>query len=283
MENTKVHKYDNIELEDEEELILKNKEEQQNKFTLFLKKFLTHLFLISCTVFIAFSAFSIVSYCWKNDKLQTNVASMYSLNNKNIYYKEMVSEATIDKLDSFVKTLPEGISNIFYNDWIVVVDDEFPQPLSNSIVIVQNNDYDTSDMILGGYTFTQSRVIYINGKLDEQTIYEAFVHEIGHLTSFEYGSQHGSKEWETIYNKGIVTLDVSEYDKSNEAEFFASCFQLYFTEQEKLTIYLNEAVGYFDTLLSQKVRDDNFFAKYIMGYENTINTLRIYLKRGFSS
>ena len=195
----------------------------------------------------------------------------------------MVSEATIDKLHSFVKTLPEGISNIFYNDWIVVVDDEFPQPLSNSIVIVQNNDYDTSDMILGGYTFTQSRVIYINGKLDEQTIYEAFVHEIGHLTSFEYGSQHGSKEWETIYNKGIVTLDVSEYDKSNEAEFFASCFQLYFTEQEKLTIYLNEAVGYFDTLLSQKVRDDNFFAKYIMGYENTINTLRIYLKRGFSS
>jgi hypothetical protein len=119
--------------------------------------------------------------------------------------------------------------------------------------------------------------------LDEETIYEAFVHEVGHLTSFEYGSQHGSKEWETIYNTGIVTLDVSEYDKSNEAEFFASCFQLYFTEQEKLTIYLNEAVEYFDGLLSQKVRDDNFFAKYIMGYENTINTLRIYLKRGFSS
>ena len=277
------YRYDHIELDEDEEKLLRKTKEQNAKNKNILKKLLTHILLISFTIFVAFSAFSIVSYCWKDNKLQNNVISNYSLKNENIYYGKTVNEKQIERMINFTSTLPNGIKEIFYKDWVVVVDKQFPVELTNSIVVVENNDYDTSELILGGYTFTQSRVIYVNGNLDDETIYEAFVHEIGHFVSFEYGSQHGSKEWESIYQKGIRSLDVSDYDKSNEAEFFASCFQLYYNEPEKLTVYLDEANSYFKDLLSQEVREDNFLAKYIMGYENTINTIRLYLKRGFSN
>jgi hypothetical protein len=284
MENTNNDIYQDIDLDEDEKIFLQQKKQQEAKAKSIFKKIITHAFLISFTIFIAFSAFSIVSYCWKDNNLQKNMMANYSLKQDNFFYKETVNEQTITQLNSFVKSLPEGISHIFYNDWIVVVDDEFPEQLSTTISgIVENNDYDTSGLVLGGYTFTQSRIIYINGTLSDETIYDSFVHEIGHLTSFEYGSQHGSKEWDEIYNKGITTLDVSDYDKSNQAEFFASCFQLYFTEREKLTVYLNDANIYFANLLSQEVRQDNFISKYMMGYENTINTLRLYLNNSFSS
>jgi hypothetical protein len=90
------------------------------------------------------------------------------------------------------------------------------------------NDYDTSGMIIGGYTFTQPRTIYVNRTLDTDTRYRAFVHEVGHFVSFELASLHGSKEWEALYEKYMNNFDTDGYNLSNEAEFFATAFDMYF-------------------------------------------------------
>ena len=178
---------------------------------------LSVLFLI----FVAISAFSIVSFIWKDTEQQEAVANIYENHTENIYYDASFDKDTVDKMLTHVNTLPDYLKEAFYDDWIVVIDNTIPLRLSSNFVLIDNNDYDTSGLTLGGYTFTQPRVIYVNPSLGKETAYTSFVHEVGHFISFEYGSQHGSKEWITIYEKGYNTLDVSAYDKSSEAEFFA--------------------------------------------------------------
>ena len=274
--------YEEIELDKEEELLLQKKRRKKKKIKKIFVKIISHLFAIALTIFIALSAFSIVSYCWKDTTTQEKVVSDYSLHKENFYYGEGFDEGMIDKMSNFIKTLPVSINNTFNKDWVVVLDKKIPADLASSIVIVKNNDYDTSGLVLGGYTFTQSRIIYVNANLNNETMYEAFVHEIGHFISFEYGSKHGSKEWQQIYEKGRSTLDTNEYDKSNEAEFFAGCFMLYQMHPEKLNVYLKEATDYFDNLIIRTdMREDNFWAKYIVGIENSINTLQLYVKKYF--
>ena len=235
---------------------------------------LSVLFLI----FVAISAFSIVSFIWKDTEQQEAVANIYENNTENIYYDASFDKDTVDKMLTHVNTLPDYLKEAFYDDWIVVIDNTIPLRLSSNFVLIDNNDYDTSGLTLGGYTFTQPRVIYVNPSLGKETAYTSFVHEVGHFISFEYGSQHGSKEWITIYEKGYNTLDVSAYDKSSEAEFFASCYQTYKLNPEKLQVYLKEAHTYFAELLAEPLQNKNIIQKYFVGCENTFNIIRTYIR-----
>lgn len=229
-------------------------------------------------LFVALSAFSIVSFCWKDTEQQEAVAGIYDLNKENFYYRSDFDSATVDKMIAHVNTLPSYLKDAFYKDWIVVIDKTIPLRLSANPIIIDNNDYDTEGLTLGGYTFTQQRIVYINPSLGFETAYTSFVHEVGHFISFEYGSQHGSSEWIKIYEKGYNTLDVSDYDKSNEAEFFASCYQTYQMNPDKLNIYLKEAKVYFDTLLAMPLKNNNIIEKYFTGCENSINIIRTYIR-----
>jgi hypothetical protein len=229
-------------------------------------------------IIIAISAFSIVSYCWKDEEQQTAVADIYDSNLGNIYYESGFDSDTVAKMKAHVDTLPDYLKDVFYKDWIVVIDRTIPLRLSSGFVLIDNNDYDTSGLVLGGYTFTQPRIIYINPSLGYETAYTSFVHEVGHFISFEYGSKHGTAEWIKIYEKGYNTLDVSNYDKSNEAEFFASCYQIYSLNPNKLKVYLKEADAYFANLIAKPLDKEGFLKQFFIGCENSCNIMRTYIR-----
>ena len=266
--------YECIEVDDIDENPVKSDKKANN----ILVKFIINMLLTLSVIAIGWSTFSLVSYCWKDTSQQDKIKQLYTLNETNFYYQEG-GKPIVSNMIEFVESLPESIKNTFYNDWIVDFDESMPTVLVSGLYIVNSNEYDTSGMILGGYTFTRPRIIYINSRLSEDAVYSAFVHEMGHFVSFEYGSQHGSKEWTQIYSKGNETLDVSEYDKSNVAEFFASCFELYYNEREKLEVYLPEAIVYFDNLLLKQINHETFIDKFYIGCINTINILRSYANR----
>ena len=251
-----------------------SKKKKKSPFMTLCINILSILFLI----FVAISAFSIVSYCWKDTEQQQDVVKIYESSNGNFYYENGFNEETVKKMIAHVNTLPPYLKDAFYKDWVVIIDDKLPLRLTSNFVLIDNNDYDTSGLILGGYTFTQARIIYINPGIGNDTAYSSFVHEVGHFISFEYGSQHGSKEWIDIYEKGYNTLDVSDYDKSNEAEFFASCYQLYATNPNKLKVYLKEADVYFSNLVNTPLKNNNFIEKFLVGCDNTFNILRTYVR-----
>lgn len=247
---------------------------KKNPFMTLCVNILSVLFLL----FVAISAFSIVSYCWKDTEQQQDVVRIYESFENNFYYENGFDDETIQKMIAHVDTLPSYLKDTFYKDWVVVIDDKLPIRLTSNFVLIDNNDYDTTGLNLGGYTFTQARVIYVNSGMGNDVAYTSFVHEIGHFISFEYGSQHGSSEWIEIYEKGYNTLDVSDYDKSNEAEFFASCYQLRVTNPNKIKVYLKEADTYFAELLNTPLKNNGYVERFFTGCENTFNILRTYIR-----
>jgi hypothetical protein len=180
-----------------------------------------------------------------------------------------------DKMKNFIYNLPKPYRDIIERDWIIIFANKVPGELFHRH-FVNINDYDTSGMVIGGYTFSQSRIVYINSSMESDVIYKSFVHEIGHIISFEAGTEHGSETWEEIYRKNMHSFDTDGYNLSNEAEFFASCFEEYYNNTDHLKTYSMEAYDYFKALLKQDLKNETFFERYIMGCKNTFNTLRVY-------
>ena len=78
-------------------------------------------------------------------------------------------------------------------------------------------------------------------------MYEVFVHEMGHFVSFENSSIHGSHSWEKLYKKNKNTFEMEPYSLSNEAEFFAACFELYYNNPQHLKSQSEEIYEFIDS------------------------------------
>ena len=191
------------------------------------------------------------------------------------YSSTDINKDTLTKMQTFISNLPKTVQDAMKDDWAIVLMNKTPEKLFHTSFI-QINDYDTSGMIIGGYTFTQPRVVYVNATMEQDIIYRSFVHEIGHVISFEYGSIHGSKEWEKIYENCVGKFDTDDYNLSNEAEFFAACFDLYYNEPEKLKEESENAFNYINKIMEEEISDDNIVETFLTGCKNTINTLRVY-------
>ena len=239
-------------------------------------KILTHSVLILLTVLIAISAFSIVSYCLNDTNLQSEIKnSLYSIDS-TFYTDDTIDSDTMVKMQTFIENLPDSYKEIIKRDWIIIVSEQIPNELfQKSFVTI--NDYDTTGMIIGGYTFIQSRIVYVNSKTDMDTMYMSFVHEIGHVISFEGATLHGTKEWEQIYRQFLAKQDgVVEYDVSNEAEFFAASFEKYYNNTEKLQKENPDAYKFIDDTMRIEIKNLSFCDRFLMGCKNSINTLRVY-------
>ena len=267
--------YDIVDIEEEPTLsqeISKIHKKERNKI---LKKIITKVFLFILTLFIGISVFSVVSYCWLDSEGQNKAISGLNTNDELFYTKSGVNEDIVKKMKTFVENLPDEQKDAVLSRWKIIVTDKIPNVLLHSSVM-DINDYDTSEMVVGGYTFTQQRVVFVNSNLDDETIYKSLVHEVGHLLSFEYGSIHGSKKWEKIFEEDAEKFETDGYNKSNEAEFFASCYEEYFNSLKHLEKNSEKAYNYMKEMQDEKLYDNNILEKFGSGIKNSINTLRVY-------
>lgn len=268
--------YDKIDLEEELTLSEEVSEIDKKKRNRFLRWFLSRIIMMLLTVLLAISVFSIVSFCWSDIDLQKDVTKSMTDIDGLFFSSTTVQEDTLTKMQTFVANMPKDVRDALNDDWAIVLMNKTPEKLFHTSFI-QINDYDTSGMTIGGYTFTQPRTIYVNVNMDQDIIYRSFVHEIGHMISFEHGSIHGSSDWETIYDKCVANeFDTDAYNLSNEVEFFAACFDLYYNEPDKLKKECKEAFDYIESVMKEEIRDDNIFETFLTGCKNTINTLRVY-------
>lgn len=269
--------YDKFE-EDEEELTLSEEVDQidREKRNRTIKKLITKIFLVVLTLCLCLAMFSLVSFCWVDKDAQTSVTQNLTNIDGTFYTNGKLNEDLVVKMQTFIANMPKSYKDALADDWAIVLLEKTPERLFHSSFI-SINDYDTSGMIIGGYTFTQSRTIYINRTLDNDDIYRSFVHEMGHFVSFELSSAHGSSEWEAIYNQALeVGFETDGYNLSNEAEFFATCFDMYYNEPDTLKSQSQDAYNYMSTLMNNEVQDDNIFEVFLAGCKNSINTLRVY-------
>jgi hypothetical protein len=233
------------------------------------------IFLFLLTILIALSAFSVVSYCWKDSKTQTEITSTLQTSDKLFYVDGDIDEDCLFRMQKFIENLPQPLEECIRRDWVIIFTDKIPTLLFHRH-FVSINDYDTSGMLIGGYTFTQSRIVYVNSELDPETIYSSFVHEIGHVVSFEAGSQHGSSQWEKIYRENMDKFDMDKYNLSNEAEFFAACFEEYYNSPDHLREGSEDAYLFINDTINTNIKNATAGERFILGFTNTANTLRVY-------
>ena len=71
---------------------------------------------------------------------------------------------------------------------------------------------------------------------------------------------------------------MDDYGKSNEAEFFAPCFEMYNDSKEKLDVYLPEVSQYFDTIMLDTIKRDGGIQSFLTGCKNSFNIIRSRIK-----
>lgn len=273
--NSPNNNYNNDRYEDDEDEIVpdKNKKKKEKKT---LNKLLTHVVLILTTLLLALSTFSIVSYCLYDEDMQTNMKQSLKQESDIFYVEDAIDSETMAKMQVFIENLPDAYRDSIKQDWIIVLASKVPSELFHQH-FVSINDYDTSGMIIGGYTFSQSRIVYVNSTTESDVIYSSFVHEIGHVISFEGATQHGTKAWEDIYRKYLIEHNNAvDYNSSNEAEFFAGCFERYFNDTEKFKTECLDAYNFIENVLDEDIKNKTFTERFFMGCKNTFNTLRVY-------
>lgn len=277
MANQNNNQYDDYDIVDlDEELTLSEEvgHIDRKKRNGFIKKFLTKIILFLLTCFLALSVFSIVSFCWADIDLQKDVTNKMTNIDGLFYTNASVDADTLAKMQEFIANLPDSFKDAINDDWAIVLTNKAPDRLFHTSFI-QINDFDTSGMVIGGYTFTQPRVVYVNVSMNPETVYSSFVHEIGHVLSFEYGSQHGTEIWEKIYDAN-KNFETDPYNLSNEAEFFAACYEEFYNNPEKLKEKSMDAYNFMFDLTKKEVQDDNIIETFLTGCKNSINTLRVY-------
>jgi hypothetical protein len=80
---------------------------KKNPFMTLCVNILSVLFLL----FVAISAFSIVSYCWKDTEQQQDVVRIYESFENNFYYENGFDDETIQKMIAHVDTLPSYLKD----------------------------------------------------------------------------------------------------------------------------------------------------------------------------
>lgn len=173
----------------------------------------------------------------------------------NFYVNSAYSVDEAAKLNDFVKTLPPVFIKEFKSNWRVIIEDHILIPTAGNVVV-------------GGYTDWQSRIIVVKKQATYDDTLDIFVHELGHCFDFEYGSVSFSDEFSDTYNlykenfEEESSLSPDGYSTSSAVEFFATCFKEYLLCPGHLNNVAPEAYEFVDDFY-----EDITEIKYIYVYD----------------
>lgn len=218
------------------------------------------------------------SYMIFDDSKADYIEAVYNETSVDYLYTDYtVSENFKNKIITFINNLPVDMSTRIKEDWTIIVCKEIPPNLrSNSLFALEN--YDTSNLLNGGFTYNASRIVYVCSAFKEDIAYGSFVHEIGHVVSFEKGCAHGCEDWINLFYQERDSYPCEGYYASNSAEFFANAFMEYHLDNERLNDISPEINDYISSVLENETdrNEMNIFEQAKLNMITGINSFRTY-------
>ena len=180
-----------------------------------------------------------------------DISDNYTCVANNFYINESSSVDDAEMLNEFVETLPQIFIREFRKNWRVIVGDSIPYPITYA-----------NDIIIGGYTDWNCRLVFVKKQLNYVDTLNIFVHEIGHCFDLEYGSISYSNLFGDVYDLyketflEQYTTSPDGYPTSSKAEFFATCFKEYMLYPDHLKIVAPKAYNFIDSFYKdiQKIK-----------------------------
>lgn len=214
------------------------------------------------------------SYAAFDPSVQAVIAEDIPLVADNFYSDSEVCPESIVQMQDFVAGLPDAVTAGFYNDWKVVVSDEMPAGLLEHAEAHAENQFVADSSLeteVGGYSNWRLRVIYVKNYTDPQKAFHVFVHELGHVFDYEFGSVSSSEEFGAIYSlykdsfSEMDSLSTDRYAVHSQDEFFATVFKEYFLFSSHLEAAAPKAYHYFDSVYQEVSRNPD--AESTMKYD----------------
>lgn len=186
-----------------------------------------------------------------NISIWDDITDNYTCTFNNFYINEDSSANDAEMMNEFVETLPPVFIREFRENWRVIIEDYIPSTIGY-----------THDVIIGGYTDWNSRIILIRKQTNHTDTLDIFIHELGHCFDLEYGSVSYSDLFGNIYD--LYKDDFSEqytnssagYSTSSATEFFATCFKEYLLYPNHLKTVAPKAYNFVDNFYKdiQKIK-----------------------------
>ena len=215
---------------------LSNTQAYEKEYKVKKNRFILQWSATALMVVVCFFIISQLGYYWSDNSKQKDIRNTYQEYTNYLYSDGSITEEKLSELDSFISSFPEQIEKAIKEEWVIVVCEKVPECMSQQMRNEQQY-CDTSNLVNGGFTFTQQRVVYVCSSNGDIILNKSFTHELGHVVSFLYHSTHGSPKWLKIYDSDKVSFDTEMYYLSTSAEFFASCFEEYYNSPEHLKRY----------------------------------------------
>ena len=225
-------------------------------------------------VFVALIGFySFISFVLVDTSSQTNAIKGYEVVNDNYAAHYALKDYVSKNINEvYWDNIPKGTKNVLQNNWTLIFDTKVPTSMQPRFSLGANQ-YDKTGLTLSGLTHPQKRLVFVNTLLRYEDFQSSYIHEYGHVVSYEYGNLHGSTEWKHLYytNKDNAPAEAQGYYVSDSAEFFAWSYSTYFLKPELLKSTLPEIYDYMDELNHTDI-NQNFFSELQTGMKGIVNT-----------
>ena len=217
---------------------------------------------------IMFSGYSLFSFVLVNQEEQVSAAEEYFVKDEMYVSNYHMGEELAENLNEvYWNNIPSSLKKVIVDDWTMILDTELPSSMQ-AMVAVGQNTYDKTGLILGGLTYHQKRLVYVNISVDYDGFLNSYIHELGHVASYEYGTLHGSPEWKSLYYNNKDKADCDGYFSSDSAEFFAWAYAEYFISPEDLESSLPDVYAYIDELNHTELDENTELFTGIKGIAN---------------
>ena len=160
-----------------------------------------------------------------------------------VYTTTETTEEVIEQLE----LLPAEISKKLAG-WTIYADNKKLYEIAD-----ENGEYNGTPIeYLGGISFKQSKVIFLN----EEYVDTSLLHEIGHAVNSEFGLLSETEEFKNIYESEKDNFDCyvgdgdEEHCTKNESEYFAEAFHQYLLASDLLKEDCPATYEYIDNFLN---------------------------------
>ena len=163
-----------------------------------------------------------------------------------VYTTTGTTEEVIEQLE----LLPAEISKKLAG-WTIYADNKKLYEIAD-----ENGEYNGTPIeYLGGISFKQSKVIFLN----EEYVNTSLLHEVGHAINYEYGFLSDTEEFKNIHELEKENFDCyvgdgdEEHCTKNESEYFAEAFHQYLLASDLLKEDCPATYEYIDSFLNNLV------------------------------